>query len=165
MRRMKILDRICVGNVFSAMSEILRSTTDKATMFHPFYLCMHVTFWHSYQIQYKFSTLGHEEELWLHKRVSIKFSNLGNSKSFSVSAVKLYDDINVWPRTKVTRLNSRKKIVLTRDRSTVHPNIVIPPGFDCKYITAYSKEINKDEIRHSCIHVMLTASVQVFHVI
>jgi hypothetical protein len=42
-------------NVFSAMSEILRSTTDKATMFHPFYLCMHVTFWHSYQIQYPWS--------------------------------------------------------------------------------------------------------------
>jgi hypothetical protein len=41
---------ICVGNVFSAMSEILRSTTAKATLFHPFYLCKHVTFWHGYQI-------------------------------------------------------------------------------------------------------------------
>lgn len=35
------------------------------------------------------------------------------------------------------RVSSMKNIVLIRPLSTVHPNIVIPPGFACKYITAF----------------------------
>ena len=42
----------------------------------------------------------------------------------------------VLPSTKVTRESSMKNIVLIRCLSTVHPNIVIPPGFICKYNTA-----------------------------
>ena len=42
----------------------------------------------------------------------------------------------VFPSTQVTKESSMKKIVLRRALSTVHPNIVIPPGLVCKYITA-----------------------------
>lgn len=42
----------------------------------------------------------------------------------------------VFPSTQVTKESSIKKIVLRRALSTVHPNIVIPPGLVCKYITA-----------------------------
>ena len=49
----------------------------------------------------------------------------------------------VFPSTNVTRESSMKKIVLIRPRSTVHPNIVMPPGFACKYITAWPKNMSK----------------------
>lgn len=42
----------------------------------------------------------------------------------------------VFPRTKRTSESSIKNIVLRRDRSTVHPYKVIPPGLFSKYITA-----------------------------
>lgn len=41
----------------------------------------------------------------------------------------------VFPRTKVIRESSMKKIVLISPRSTVQPKIVIPPGLFCKYST------------------------------
>lgn len=42
----------------------------------------------------------------------------------------------VFPRTKRISESSRKKIVLIKERSTVHPNTVRPPGLDCKYVTS-----------------------------
>lgn len=42
----------------------------------------------------------------------------------------------VLPSTNKTSVSSRKKIVFINARSTVHPKMVIPPGLDCKYITA-----------------------------
>ena len=42
----------------------------------------------------------------------------------------------VFPSKKVIRVSSMKKMVLMSARSTVHPNIVIPPGLVCKYNTA-----------------------------
>lgn len=41
----------------------------------------------------------------------------------------------VFPSTNVTSVSSMKNMVFTRARSTVHPNIVMPPGFICKYNT------------------------------
>lgn len=43
----------------------------------------------------------------------------------------------VFPSTKDTNDISRKKIVLMKWRSTIHPNIVKPPVLDCTYVTAF----------------------------
>ncbi|KAL6957947.1 hypothetical protein U1Q18_017228 [Sarracenia purpurea var. burkii] len=70
-------------------------------------------------------------------------TNVKCEQSFS------HHETMVFPSTKSTNENSMKKIVMRRPRSTVHPNMVIPPGFICKYITAYIAiaKIAHDETR------------------
>jgi hypothetical protein len=48
----------------------------------------------------------------------------------------------VFPSTKRTSENSRKKIVLISALSIVHPNMVAPPRLDCIYITAEPSEVD-----------------------
>lgn len=59
----------------------------------------------------------------------------------------------VFPSTKVIRESSMKKIVLIKALSTVHPNIVIPPGFVCKYDTAPQKTWKNYRIREGSVSI------------
>lgn len=72
-------------------------------------------------------------EIWLLK---------GFTKKPDCAAIEISDTSHlqvktkVFPSTKVTNVSSRKNIVFSRALLTVHPKMVIPPGFICKYITA-----------------------------